>query len=379
VEKRGLTANNAVYGLPSLSHAINALFMQELFVARHGHGASILEFNTAIAQNLEGMGRGVNKEPFLRPRRDSDEPVKQAFTFSNGFRVGLAAHQGKRFAMEDATLVELYGEGNPLKAKDVDTFGILAIFDGHKGPAVALAAKDSITQTLVDYLDLLSADELSQPDLVRQALENAFADPEPSSDAPALESVLSASPLPLSLDQRLKNLNLEGESGSTAVVAVFLNQRIYIANLGDSRAVLITEQNEGKRLTKDHDLFDWEEEKTILRRGGNIKYNMWAKPRIRHLNMSRALGNWQIPELRRRPVITYVDLEKTKAKGLILSCDGVFEPREMNAATAAEIVVKNLDSDPLTAASELVEAALRLNSEDNLSALVVSFQLPSCH
>lgn len=68
-------------------------------------------------------------------------------------------------------------------------------------------------------------------------------------------------------------------SGSCGLIAVFVDDRAYIANVGDSRA--IASQRKGRNifaLTKDHKPDEAGEMKRIMESGGLIsKYAYWNK------------------------------------------------------------------------------------------------------
>lgn len=112
-------------------------------------------------------------------------------------------------------------------------------------------------------------------------------------------------------------------SGSTALVAfvTYLEKRmLYVANCGDTRAVL-NSNGRAIRLSKDHNaaLDDQEEIKRIKDVGGFIIMKKVAGV----LSVTRAFGDyelkvWVIPD----PYITSRPLEATDTH-LILACDGV--------------------------------------------------------
>lgn len=62
---------------------------------------------------------------------------------------------------------------------------------------------------------------------------------------------------------KLKRLNGEVSSGTTAVIALLRNNRLYVANVGDSRALLCRTDDNGVmtvvQLSCDHDLSNEDE------------------------------------------------------------------------------------------------------------------------
>lgn len=76
------------------------------------------------------------------------------------------------------------------------------------------------------------------------------------------------------------------DSGCTAVVALLVKNKLYVANAGDSRCV-VSIGGKAHDMSKDHKPNDKSELKRILAAGGRIS----SDGRINHgLNMSRALG-----------------------------------------------------------------------------------------
>ncbi|CAI5997480.1 unnamed protein product [Closterium sp. NIES-65] len=128
-----------------------------------------------------------------------------------GLKVGYHTAQGLRDSMEDHLVVIRDIPGGFLYA---------GIFDGHAGSASARFLKDELYIDCMDALEggaLLSDEDL---DAVEEALQDAF----------------------IQADQRLLQWlaehSEEPESGSTGTVAFVRKDRLFIAHLGDSRAVL---------------------------------------------------------------------------------------------------------------------------------------------
>jgi integrin-linked kinase-associated serine/threonine phosphatase 2C len=92
-------------------------------------------------------------------------------------------------------------------------------------------------------------------------------------------------------------------SGSTATIALIRDDKIYIANVGDSRAIYcrVTSSNqiEAKALTKDHTPVLKEEKLRIKKYGGEVKdfedgspLRIFAKGKnIPGLAMTRSMGD----------------------------------------------------------------------------------------
>ncbi|RRT77266.1 hypothetical protein B296_00000033 [Ensete ventricosum] len=168
-----------------------------------------------------------------------------------------------------------------------------------------------------------------------------------------------------------------GRGGSTAVTAILINGRkLWIANIGDSRAVLAKGQ-QVLQLTVDHDPST--ERRSIENRGGFISYEpsffvsfvSGDVPRVNgQLAVSRAFGDKDLKRhLRSDPDVRCVDVT-ADADLLILASDGMWEV--MSNEEAIEIARKA--KDPQAAARQLTTEALERYSTDDVSCVVIQLQ-----
>ena len=141
--------------------------------------------------------------------------------------------------------------------------------------------------------------------------------------------------------------------GTTLVAAVVLGRRVYVANVGDSRAYLIN-KTKMTQITEDH---SWVEEQV---RAGLLTHEQASRHPQRNL-VTRALGS--------KPVVE-VDLfegEISQGDVLLLCSDGLtgrVEDREIAA------IIR--DHPPQEAAQLLVAAANERGGSDNITVLIVS-------
>ena len=126
------------------------------------------------------------------------------------------------------------------------------------------------------------------------------------------------------------------ESGSTVVITFISNNKIICANCGDSRAILISE-NENKiiPLSRDHKPELPEEKKRIIESGGRVDkiygmgpFRVWFKDaEYPGLAMSRSIGDGYAHKVGviDEPEIFEFDVGVVKPRAIILASDGVFE------------------------------------------------------
>jgi serine/threonine protein phosphatase PrpC len=152
------------------------------------------------------------------------------------------------------------------------------------------------------------------------------------------------------------------ECGTTALVAYVFRQRIYVANVGDSRAVIAYRDGRFERITRDHKSNDEIEMAAVQKRGGFV-----ARGRVMGMiAIARALGDKSLSEyLGHSPDVFVRPLDD--ADYLILACDGVWD-----VLTDAEAVrIARSTRDPAKIAVRLRDTAIDRNSKDNISCLVI--------
>lgn len=126
------------------------------------------------------------------------------------------------------------------------------------------------------------------------------------------------------------------ESGSTVVMTFVSNDKIICANCGDSRAILISEdENKIIALSRDHKPELPDEKKRILESGGRVDkiygmgpFRVWFKDAdYPGLAMSRSIGDGYAHKVGVSdiPEIKEFEVDKVKPRAIILASDGVFE------------------------------------------------------
>ncbi|XP_021773700.1 probable protein phosphatase 2C 39 isoform X1 [Chenopodium quinoa] len=226
------------------------------------------------------------------------------------------------------------------KQVEDNELGLFAIFDGH------------VSQDVPDYLrSHLFNNILKEPDFWTET-ENAVRKAYRITDSKILE----------------KSADL-GKGGSTAVTAILINcQKLVVANLGDSRAV-ISRNGKAKQLSVDHEPDS--ERKDIEDRGGFVTKFPGDVARVDgQLAVARAFGDKTMKDhLSSDPHIT-VEMIDEDTDFVLLASDGIWHV--MNNQEAVDCI-KNV-KDAREAAKVLIEEALHRNSTDDISVVVVRFQ-----
>ncbi|KAF5182620.1 phosphatase 2C [Thalictrum thalictroides] len=164
----------------------------------------------------------------------------------------------------------------------------------------------------------------------------------------------------------LENSTKLGPGGSTAVTAIVIDGReIWVANIGDSRAVLC-EGGSANQLTVDHEPHI--ERTRIEKQGGFVITLPGDVPRVNgQLAVARAFGDQSLKaHLSSEPDIRHVPVD-SNMEFVILASDGLWKVMKNQEAVDLVKSVK----DPKVAAKRLSTEAVVRKSKDDISCIVI--------
>lgn len=259
---------------------------------------------------------------------------KIAHMHNNGasrFVVSAADMQGRRDSMEDSIVLKSSLGGDTSR-------DLFCVFDGHGGERVAQFGGRELTGRLMN--------ELAQSNDAVRCLRQSF----------------------LKVQEAIADTQSIGiMEGATAVAALFLKRKLFIANVGDTRAVLCR-KGKAVRLSYDHKPELPEEEERIRSSGGFVADDNRVNA---VLAVSRAFGDLALKRfVVCDPYISETDLYK-EDQFLIIACDGIWDV--LSDQQACDIVIEASKHSPATAAAVLRDFAYMYGSMDNISAVVVHF------
>lgn len=218
--------------------------------------------------------------------------------------------------------------------------GLFAIFDGHLGDAVPAYLQKNLFHNILNE-------------------EEFWVDPGRSIPK-AYEKT----------DQEILSQKSDiARGGSTAVTAILINgRRLWIANLGDSRAVL-SNGGQALQMTVDHEPNT--DRETIEGKGGFVSKMPGDVPRVNgQLAVSRAFGDKSLKShLRSDPHVQDKTIDLSTDL-LILASDGLWKVLSNEEAVNIARKIK----DPQKAAKQLATEALKRDSKDDISCVVVKFR-----
>ncbi|XP_042031467.1 probable protein phosphatase 2C 59 isoform X2 [Salvia splendens] len=161
--------------------------------------------------------------------------------------------------------------------------------------------------------------------------------------------------------------NQNKDAGSTASTAILVGDRLLVANVGDSRAVVCRGGN-AFAVSRDHKPDQTEERQRIEDAGGFVMWaGTWRVGGV--LAVSRAFGDRQLKQY----VVADPDIQEEKVDDtlefLILASDGLWDVVTNEEAVSMTKPIP----DPEDAAKRLVQEANQRGSGDNITIVVVRF------
>ncbi|XP_016657313.1 probable protein phosphatase CG10417 isoform X2 [Acyrthosiphon pisum] len=294
---------------------------------------------------------------------------------------GVSSMQGWREKQEDAHVCLVDFD---------DDMSLFGVFDGHGGAEVA--------QYAVEMLPSLIKNELFEQGEYEKALVKAYMDFDDSLIEPPVLRRLRTLRLKNGKteesdngdvdEKKLVETELAGkDSGCTAVVALLVKNKLYVANAGDSRCV-VSIGGKAHAMSKDHKPRDKSELKRILAAGGRVS----SDGRINHgLNMSRALGdhmyktNSLFPNTKQMitalPDVQAIDLTPENGDFIVLACDGIWN--SLCSQKAVDFISNRIHCPDVKLSlicEELFEVCLAPDTPnagvgcDNMTCIIVKFK-----
>jgi protein phosphatase 1L len=212
---------------------------------------------------------------------------------------------------------------------------LFGIFDGHGGTDVVKFVKNRLPQLIKIYLNDLFPVEI--------AFKNAFK----------------------KVDEELKFFDSE-YIGTTATLILIKDNKIYCANVGDTKAYIIYDKTY-KQISNDHKCTNEDERKRITEIGGKIFKNRV----MGQLILTRTLGDLYVKQFGviNTPDINVYDINET-INYIIIASDGVWDVVDLDTITNMGKAGKNVGEF----CKDIVKLAINKGTKDNVSCIVVSFK-----
>ncbi|KAJ7975884.1 putative Protein phosphatase 2c [Quillaja saponaria] len=260
------------------------------------------------------------------------------FSFLTGnrngkFSYGYSSFKGKRASMEDFFETRI----SEVDGQMVAFFGV---FDGHGGSGTAEYLKNNLFKNLSSHPDFIKDTKTAIVEVFRQT------------DADYLN----------------EEKGPQRDAGSTASTALLLGDRIFVANVGDSR-VVACRAGSAIPLSNDHKPDRSDERQRIEQAGGFIIWaGTWRVGGV--LAVSRAFGDKLLkPYVVAEPEIQEEEIDAVDF--IIIASDGLWNVISNKDAVA---LIENI-TDAEVASKELIKEAFVRGSSDNITCVVVRFDI----
>jgi len=176
------------------------------------------------------------------------------------------------------------------------------------------------------------------------------------------------------------------DAGTTALAVLLWHRTLYVANLGDCRAVL-SQRGRALQLSNDQNPENVPEQRRVLDAGGYFSDGRLCG----QLTVTRCMGDWSLDwpredgtmeQLKLRdgsgllisdPEVARHDLEDGD-EFAILACDGLWSVLSNQRAVELARLQLQGDNNPSSCAKRLVSEAMQRHSSDNISVVVLCFQ-----
>ncbi|EIE82758.1 hypothetical protein RO3G_07463 [Rhizopus delemar RA 99-880] len=220
---------------------------------------------------------------------------------------------------------------------------IFALFDGSKHPIAGC----QLTKKLNDMLTTHFTKELSRvmsEDTIVSAVRRTFL---------SLEQSLGTSPM------------IDKDSGASAVMCYVSGTKLYVANVGDSLAVISRNNGQASEITQKHIPLNPSEVSRIRAAGGHVSNSGLLN---NELNVSRSFGHFDlVPVVNCNPFVSTIDLSEND-EFVIMATRGLWD--KMTYQTAVDIARTEKD-DLMAAAQKLRDFAITYGANDNLMVMVI--------
>ncbi|XP_014483072.1 PREDICTED: protein phosphatase 1L [Dinoponera quadriceps] len=167
-----------------------------------------------------------------------------------------------------------------------------------------------------------------------------------------------------------KNMDV---AGTTALIALLEDNKLIVANVGDSRGIMCDGKGNAIPLSFDHKPQQEREKRRINKAGGLVTFNgVWRVAGI--LATSRALGDYPLKDKKlviADPDILTFDLDDHKPMFIILASDGLWDTFSNEEAVA---FIKERINEPYFGAKSIALQSFYRGSADNITVVVINMK-----
>jgi len=278
-----------------------------------------------------------------------------------------AEKKGEREEMQDFhVLIDDFHKQIPELHSSVSRLSYYAVFDGHGGVRASKFAANQLHVNLEQKFPKGPVPHIEKE--IKRTMTEVFK----KTDEEFLKQASKSKP--------------SWKDGTTAVVVLALQNILYIANLGDSKAILCRyNKQSGKHvcipLSMDHSPTDYKERMRIQKAGGSVRDGRVMGV----IEVSRSIGDGQYKAL---GICSVPDIKRCQLTDddtfILLACDGLW--KVFTSEEVVDIVLNSKKDNKKekgseicyeTACNKLVNEAIRKYSGDNVTVVIASIKKQS--
>ncbi|KAK1575201.1 hypothetical protein Q3G72_003421 [Acer saccharum] len=297
-------------------------------------------------ENINWSAQGEHSSKITFNEADSDMRIwsksrNDALTYYPVISWGSFATCGRRETMEDTHFLIPH----MCNEKDIHVFGI---FDGHRGSAAAEFSARALPGFLQNLGSTISP---------LNALLEAF--------------VRTDAVFRNELDSHRKSkrvIQKDWHPGCTAVAALIVRNRLFVANAGDCR-VILCRGGHPYALSRDHVASCLEERERVVNAGGQVKWQVdtWRVGPAA-LQVTRSIGDDDLkPAVTAEPEITETVLS-SEDEFLVMASDGLWDVVSNEEAVN---IIRDTVKEPGMCSKRLATEAAERGSKDNITVIVI--------
>ncbi|XP_059157022.1 integrin-linked kinase-associated serine/threonine phosphatase 2C-like [Physella acuta] len=332
----------------------------------HDHTASGVSSDIDKQGNKRRLLEECEERDLEEKRKKNEESEKASQNYAYILKGYVADRQGEREDMQDAhVLIDDFLQHIPGLHNSIHRLALYAVFDGHGGVRASRFASQHLHNNLRDKFP---KGDITQ---VEKEIKRIFIDAFKKTDEDFLKEATKNKP--------------SWKDGTTAVVVLAINDTLYIANLGDSKAVLCRFKDGEQRcvgipLTTDHSPSLYEERMRIQKAGGNVREGRVMGV----LEVARSIGDGPY---KNHGVTCIPDIKRCQLtdndRYLMIACDGLWKSysvdesiqyvnkilEDKNLQSSGKKSEKDIKFDAVC--NKLANAAVLRLSGDNVTVIVV--------
>jgi adenylate cyclase len=296
---------------------------------------NLSDFNALVKLRMLGL-MDVTILGVMTPEEDCNRRVRTSPSEVNSMGYGVADWLGPSDNLTTWDLVMP-------RFRNRDDECLFGLFDGLKHSKAGCR----LTYFLNDHINQFFTNELQKTknsDTIVSALRRTF----------------------LALEKEYGSLVAEDkEIGASGLVCYIVGTKLYVANVGDSLAVLSRNNGQAHEITQKHIPLNPSEISRIRAAGGYVSNSGLLND---ELHVSRSFGYYRfIPVVNSNPFVSTIDLEEND-EFVIMASRGLWD--KMNYQTAVDIARTEKD-DLMIAAQKLRDFALTYGADNNIMVMII--------